>query len=147
MAANPMVSMLAARASLDALLAKLNVAGAAGHIKIFTGAMPATAETADSGTLLSTLTLSVTAFPASADPGTTGLATATANAITSDTNAAATGTAGYFRAYDSAGVCIVQGTVGTSLADMILNTISIVAGATVAITSWTVTLPDGSAAD
>jgi hypothetical protein len=147
MAANPMVSMLGARAALDALLAKLNVGGTAGHSKIFSGAMPATAETADSGTLLSTLTLSVTAFPASADPGTTGLATATANAITSDTNAAATGTAGYFRAYDSAGVCIVQGTVGTSLADMILNTTSIAAGATVAITSWVVTLPDGSAAD
>lgn len=147
MAANPMVSMLSARAALDALLAKLNVASAAGHIKIFTGAMPATAETADSGTLLSTLTLSVTAFPASTDPTTTGLATATANAITSDTNAAASGTAGYFRAYDSAGVCIVQGTVGTSAADMILNTVAISAGATVAITSWVVTLPDGSGAD
>jgi hypothetical protein len=147
MAANPMVSMLSARAGLDALLAKLNVASAAGHIKIFTGSMPATCETADSGTLLSTLTLSVTAFPASTDSTTTGLATATANAITSDTNAAATGTAGYFRAYDSAGVCIVQGTVGTSAADMILNTTSIVSGATVAITSWVVTLPDGSGAD
>lgn len=147
MAANPMVSMTSARAALDALLAKLNVGAAAGHIKIFTGAMPATCETADSGTLLSTLTLSVTAFAGSTDPGTTGLATATANAIASDTNAAATGTAGYFRAYDSAGVCIVQGTVGTSAADMILNTTAIAAGATVAITSWTVTLPDGSAAD
>jgi hypothetical protein len=147
MAANPMVSMLSARSALDALLAKLNVGGTAGRIKIFTGAMPATCETADSGTLLSTLTLSTTAFAAATDPGTTGLATATANAITSDTNAAATGTAGYFRAYDSAGVCIVQGTVGTSAADMILNTTSIVSGATVAITSWVVTLPDGSGAD
>jgi hypothetical protein len=147
MAANPMVSMLSARAALDALLAKLNVGGTAGHIKIFTGAMPATCETADSGTNLATLTLSTTAFPASTDPGSTGLATATANAITSDTNAANTGTAGYFRAYDSAGVCIVQGTVGTSAADMILNTTSIVAAATVAITSWVVTLPDGSGAD
>lgn len=147
MAANPMVSMGSARAGLDALLAKLNTAGTAGHIKIFTGSMPATCETADSGTLLSTLTLSVTAFGAATDPGTTGLATATAAAITSDTNAAATGTAGYFRAYDSAGVCIVQGTVGTSLADMILNTTSISAGSTVAITSWIVTLPDGSGAD
>lgn len=147
MAANPMVSMLSARAALDALLAKLNVGGTAGVIKIFTGAMPATCETADSGTRLATLTLSTTAFPASTDPGSTGLATATANAITSDTNAAATGTAGYFRAYDSAGVCIVQGTVGTSAADMILNTTSIVAAATVAISSWVVTLPDGSGAD
>lgn len=146
MAANPMVSMLSARAGLDALLALLNTGGA-GHIKIWSGAMPATCETADSGVLLSTLTLSATAFPASTDPTTTGLATATANAISSDTNAAATGTAGYFRAYSGAGTCIVQGTVGTSLADMILNTVSIAAGATVAITSWIVTLPDGSGAD
>ncbi len=147
MAANPMVSMLSARAGLDALLAKLNTGGTAGSIKIFSGAMPATCETADSGTKLAQLTLSTTAFPASVDSTTTGLATATANAITSDTNAAATGTAGYFRAYDSAGVCIVQGTVGTSAADMILNTVSISSGSTVAITSWVVTLPDGSGAD
>lgn len=147
MAANPMVSMSSAQAALDALLAKLNVGGVAGVIKIFTGSMPATCETADSGTRLATLTLSTTAFPASTDPGSTGLATATANAITSDTNAAATGTAGYFRAYDKNAVCIVQGTVGTSSADMILNTTSISAGATVAITSWVVTLPDGSGAD
>lgn len=147
MAANPMVSMLSARAALDALLAKLNVAATAGRIKIFSGAMPATCEVADSGVLLSTLLLSVTAFPASVDSVTTGLATATANAIASDTNAAANGTAGYFRAYDSAGVCIVQGTVGTAAADMILNTTSIASGSTVAITSWVVTLPDGSGAD
>lgn len=146
MAANPMVSMASAEAALNALLALLNTGGA-GHIKIWTGTMPATCETADSGTTLSTLALSTTAFPAASDPGTTGLATATANSITSDTNAAATGTAGYFRAYSGAGTCIVQGTVGTTLADMILNTVSIVAGATVAITSWVVTLPDGSAAD
>lgn len=146
MAANPMVSMASAEAALNALLAVLNTGGA-GHIKIFTGSMPATTETADSGTLLSTLTLSATAFANATDPGSTGLATAVANAITSDTNAAATGTAGYFRAYNGSGVCVVQGTVGTSAADMILNTVSIVAGATVAITSWTVTLPDGSGAD
>lgn len=146
MTAQPMVSMAAARAALDQLLAQLNTGGA-GHIKIFTGAAPATVETADSGTLLSTLTLSNPAFPASADGGTNGLATATANAIASDTNAAASGTAGYFRAYDGAGTCILQGTVGTASADMILNTVSISAGATVAITSWVVTLPDGSGAD
>lgn len=146
MAANPMVSMASAEAALNALLALLNTGGA-GHIKIFTGAMPATCETADSGTLLSTLTLSATAFANATDPGSTGLATATANSIASDTNAAATGTAGYFRAYSGAGTCIIQGTVGTSAADMILNTVAISAGATVAITSWVVTLPDGSGAD
>lgn len=147
MAASPVCSMLAARAALDALLAKLNVGGTAGHIKIYSGAMPATTLTAPSGTLLSTLTLSVTAFPASTDGTTNGLATAVANAITADPSAANSGTAGYFRAWDSAGVTIIQGDVGTAAADMILNTTTIVAGAVVTVTSWTVTLPDGTGTD
>jgi hypothetical protein len=144
MTANPMMSMAGAQAALNALTALLN----GGSIKIYSGAMPATTETASSGTLLSTCPLNATAFASATDPGSTGLATATANAITSDTSAAATGTAGYFRAYKSDGTtCVIQGTVGTSLADMILNTTSISAGSTVAITSWVVTLPDGSGAD
>lgn len=145
MAADPRYSNLGARAALDALTALLN-AGGAGHIKIFTGSAPATVETADSGTLLSTLGLSATAFGASTDNG-DGSAKATAAAITSDTNAAATNTAGYFRAYSGAGTCIIQGTVGTSAADMILNTTAIVAGSTVTISSWTINMPDGSTTD
>jgi hypothetical protein len=141
-----MISMASARAGLDAILAKLNVGGTAGTIQIFTGTMPASTETADSGTKLSTLTLSVTAFAASVD-NSDGTAKATANAIANDTNAAASGTAGYFRGKDSAGSVVIQGTVGTASADMILNTTSIVSGATVSITSYTVQLPDGSGID
>jgi hypothetical protein len=109
--------------------------------------MPANCEAADTGTLLATLTLSATAFPASASNASPAGAKATANAITSDTNAAATGTAGYFRAYPNVPTttnAVIQGDCGTSAADMILNTTSIVAGATVSCTSWTVTLPDGA---
>lgn len=149
MTASPMISMSAAQAALDAALAKLNAGSGAGKIKIFSGSMPATCETADSGTLLSTLPLSSTAFAASTDNG-DGTAKATANAITSDTSAANTGTAGYFRAYPGTATstnAVVQGNVGTSSADMVLNTTSIVAGGTVAITSWTVQQPDGSGAD
>ncbi len=148
MATNPMISMNAARAGLDAILGLLNYGGVGGTIKIWTGAMPNSCSAADSGTRLATLTLSTTAFQAAVNAaGADGLATATANAITSDTNAAASGTAGYFRGYDSANNCVIQGTVGTSAADMILNTTSIVSGATVSITSWTVSLPDGSGID
>lgn len=142
MATAPQISQAAAQAGLDAILAKLNVT-TAGHIKIFTGAAPANCEAADTGTLLAQPTLSVTSFAASATSSSPRGAIATANAITADTSAAATGTAGYFRAYDSAGVCVAQGTCGTSAADMILNTTSIVATSTVSVTSWTVTLPDG----
>lgn len=146
MAANPMISMAAARAGLDAALAKLNVGGTPGTVEIRTGSMPASCGAADTGTLLATLTLSTTAFPASTDGGTNGLATAVANAITSGT-AGNTGTAGYFRAKSSAGTVVAQGTCGTSLADFILNTTSINSGDIVSATSWTVTLPDGSGVD
>lgn len=146
MATNPMISMHGARTALDAFTALFT---ATSHIKIYTGSIPATVETAVTGTLLSSgLAFSSTAFGASTDPGSSGLATATANTITSDTNAAASGTAGYFRCIDgggSTGLC--QGTCGTSSADMILNTTSISAGDTVACTSFVITLADGSGAD
>lgn len=147
MAAAPQCSQAAAKAGLDALLAKLNIGGAAGVIKIFNGSPPANCEAADTGTLLATLGLSATAFPASANNASPRGAIATANAISDDTSADATGTAGYFRAYSWDGastyVCVVQGNCGTAGADMILNTTSIVQFATISCSSWTVTLPDG----
>lgn len=144
MATNPMISMAAAIAGLNAITALLN----GGTIKIYTGSIPATCETASSGTLLSSgCGFSATAFPTAVDGGSNGLATATANTISSDTNAAATGTAGYFRGYSSGSTCELQGTCGTSSADMIMNTTTINAGATVAISSFVITLPDGSGAD
>lgn len=143
MTATPMCSKAAAQAGLDALLAKLNVSPP-GIIKIWSGSMPANCEAADTGTLLATLTLSNPAFPASATNTSPAGAKATASAITDDSDADATNTAGYFRGYDGAGTCVIQGDCGTSAADMILNTVSIVQHATISCSSWTVTLPDGA---
>lgn len=145
MATQPTIRMSAAQAALDAILALLNTGGG-GRIEIFDGSMPASCATADAGTKLAILPLSATAFAASVD-GPSGLAQATANAITSDTNAAATGSADYFRAKASAGTVILQGTVGTATTDMILNSVNIASGDTVALTSWVVSLPDGSGTD
>lgn len=147
MAASPVVSMLAARAALNAITALLSVGGA-GTIEVRTGAMEATTLTADSGTLLVTLTLSATAFAAATDGAVNGLATALANAITSGVAVGAgTQTAGHWRAKSNAGVVIVQGNCGTAAADMILSSTSISNGDTVAATSWTMTLPDGTGSD
>lgn len=145
MAATPMISMAAAQAALNAVTALLN----SGFINIYTGSLPATAETSASGTLLSSAcAFGATAFGAATDPGSTGLATATANSIASDTNAANSGTAGYFRALKSDHTTVVvQGTCGTSSADMIMSSTTITAGQTVAITSYVLKLPDGSGAD
>ncbi len=147
MATQPMMSMAAAIAGLNAALALLNAGTPPGKIKIYTGSPPASLAASEAGTLLSTLTFSTTAFPTAVDGVSNGLATATANAITSDTSAAATGTAGHFRATNAAGTAVLQGTCGTSGTDMILNTVSITAGDTVACTSFVVTLPDGSGVD
>jgi hypothetical protein len=148
MTAQPMMSMAAAQAGLNAITALINVGSPPGKIKIYSGSAPATVETSASGTLLSSgIAFSTTAFGAATDPGSTGLATATANTIAADTNAANSGTAGYFRATNAAGTAILQGTCGTSSADMIMNTTTITAGDTIAISSFVITLPDGSGAD
>lgn len=147
MTAQPMMSMAAAKAALDAALALHNAGTPPGKIKIYTGSPPVSLAASESGTLLSTLTLSTTAFAASTDGGTNGLATAAANSISPDTSAGATGTAGHFRTTNAAGTAILQGTCGTASADMIMNTTSITSGDTVACTAFTVTLPDGSGVD
>ena len=147
MSASPMVSNAAVRAGLDAILALLN-SGGAGVVKIFTGSEPATCETADTGTLLCTFNLSSTAFASSVD-NSAGGATATANAIAAAT-AGNSGTAGYFRGYPHTPTttnAVIQGNCGTSAADMVLSSTTITSGDSITISSWTVTLPDGSGTD
>lgn len=150
MTTQPQCSIAAAEAALNAMTAMLNEQNSElSIIKIFTGSPPANVEAADTGTLLSDgMTMSATAFAAATAVTTSGSrgATASANPIASDTDAAATGTAGYFRAYYWSGsewVCVFQGDCGTSDTDMILNTTSIIQGATVACSAWTMNLPDG----
>jgi hypothetical protein len=90
--------------------------------------------------LLATLPLSATAF---GNATTASPSVATAASITSDTNADATGTAGYFRAYSGGGTAVIDGSVTATGGggDMTLDSVSIVAGGTVAVTSWTVSHP------
>jgi hypothetical protein len=142
MALLPVMSIIAAKAALDAIRV-LPDAGGAGNLYIRSGAQPATTLTADSGTLGATLPLSATSFGAATSATSNGLATTTAAAITSDTNAAASITAGHFRIKSGAGTCIFQGNVGTATADLIMNTTTINAGDTVACSSFKITLPCG----
>lgn len=145
MATNPMISMHGARTALDAYTALFT---ATSHIDINTGAIPANCGAGRSGTNLSNaMAFSATAFGASTDGGSNGLATATANAISADTAAANTGTAGYFYCTNSGGTVLCQGTCGTSSADMILNTTTITAGDVIACSSFVITLADGSGND
>jgi len=104
--------------------------GATSRIKIYTGSAPS--KTASpTGTLLSTLTPSATF-------GTSATGVLTANAITNDTNAAASGTPGYYRIIDGTtddGTHTqVQGSCGVGSGDINFSS-TIAAGGTVSITS------------
>lgn len=143
MANQTRVTNAAAIAMCNALVDLLDVGGG-GSIKIYDGSVPADCDTAlGAQVLLATLPLTSTAFGNAADG--TGKATATAATITNDSAADATGTASFFRACRNDGQAIIQGTVGTSGADLNLNSVSITSGATVSITSWTVSVPENQA--
>lgn len=135
-----MINNTAALAMCNALVDLVDGGAGAGTLGVRTGSAPANCETADSGTLLATLTFSDPAFGNAADiaPG----ARATASAITADSSIDATGTAAHFRIYDSNSVCVMQGSVGTSGADINFNAVAFVTGAECAITSLTVTVPE-----
>ena len=107
----------------------------------YTGSQPATADTAASGTLLGTLTLSSDAF-AAASAGAIAI-----NSVTSDTNADASGTAGYVRFYrtgDTAPGSAGNGTTDRRLdlligTDISIDNASVVAGGTIALSAYTLT--------
>lgn len=129
MALNPKLSNAAANAAADAVCVLAN----SGSLKIYDGTQPATADTAVSTqVLLATLTFGNPAFGAAV------AGVATANAITSDTAADATGTASWFRVLKSDGTSVLwDGSVGTSGANLNFATVSFVANAQIDVTSFT----------
>lgn len=135
--ANVRIADATRNAMMDQITTKIDAGVGGGLIKIYSGTQPATADTALSGnTLLATLTFSATSFGAASN------GVITANAITDDTNAAATGTAAFARISDDVPNTVMDVDVGTSGATINLNSTAITAGGTVSITSATLTLPD-----
>lgn len=112
--------------------------GSNGLLRIYDGSQPAGPGTAVSTqTLLAELALSATAAPAASS------GVLTFNSITQDSSANATGTATWYRVTTSGGTAVIDGSVGTSGADLNLNTTSIVTGGPVAVSSFTYTAPGG----
>jgi hypothetical protein len=135
MAANTHMSIAAWNAAFDSALNVLN----SGFLEIWSGSQPATPDVAPTGgnVLLATLDLGATAFSACSG------GTKTANAITS-ASAVATGTATWFRAYQSNGTtAVIDGSAGISGTDMILATASIVTSAVVSCSGWSVSMQVG----
>lgn len=142
MALNFRIANVVAKALADQFKTQLDIGSTASVLDIRSGAQPADPDTAATGTLLATLTFSDPSFGSATDANPGGLITA--NAITQDSSADATGTAGYFRcrATGTGADDIADGECGTSGADLNLNTTAITIGSAVSITSMTVTMPE-----
>lgn len=109
-------------------------------LRIRTGAAPATCAAADSGTVLTEMTLP-NDWMAAASGGSKAK-----SGTWEDTSGNADGTAGHWRLYDSTGTtCHAQGTVTATGGggDMTLDNVSIATGQPVTITGFTIT--DGNA--
>ena len=117
-------------------------AGTAAVIKIMSGVQPAGG--GSETTVLAQLTGDVTSFASTATGGALAI-----NAITADTNADATGTASWFRIYQSDGITwVMDGDISTAAAgtgDMQLDTTSVVLNGTVALSGPnTITAPNAA---
>lgn len=131
------LSVAARNARLDAIE---TTTGTSAVLEIRSGAAPATCATADSGTLLASMTLPSDWLAAAAS------GSKAKSGTWQDASADATGTAGHFRIKDStATTCHLQGTVTATGGggDLTLDNTSIAAAQTVTITSFTLT--DGNA--
>lgn len=131
------LSVTVRNARLDAIETAI---GTSAVLKIRTGAAPATCATADSGTVLATLSLP-SDWMAAASSGSKAKS-GTWEDLTADN----TGTAAHWRLYASDGTtCHAQGTVTATGGggDMTLDNTSISAGQAVSVTSFTLT--DGNA--
>jgi hypothetical protein len=141
MALNPFFADAFAKGALDGGCVLANT----GKLRVYSGAQPTDSNTAvGAQTLLGEFTMNATAFGASVASGTapTRSAVATANAI-SNVTALATGTAAWFRMLKSDGTtALMDGTVGLSGCDLNLTDITLTAGETMSVSSFTVSNPE-----
>ena len=145
MANNPRIANVIAILGLDALLDGLDAGAGAATIDGRDGAQPTDPDTATAGTRAFACVMNATAFNAGTDG--TGKATASAAAIADDSSADATVTLCYCRIGSTTTPPtliddLIDGEAGTSGADYNFNTLAIVSGATVSITSLVITLSE-----
>ncbi|WP_299393294.1 hypothetical protein [Pelagibius sp.] len=137
------IANAAAIAMCNAAVDLIDGGAGAGLLRIYDGARPADPDVAvGAQVLLAELTMSDPAFGNAVDANPGGQATA--NAITADGSANASGTATWCRIVDSNGVAILDGDVGATAsgAFLELNTTAITAGQNVSVSSMTLTQPE-----
>lgn len=144
-ALNTRISNECALLGANAIVDNLDEGTGAAVIQGRSGAQPADPDTVVAGTLLFTLVCSDPSFGVATDanPG----ALKTADTITDDSSADATETLGYCRASSTNDGSTplddhIDGEAGTSGADFNFNTLAIVSGAVVSVSSWLITLPE-----
>jgi hypothetical protein len=132
---NPKFSNAAVNAEADALGAMFDN----GYLRIYDGAQPANADIAvGAQVLLAELRFNADAFPAAVN------GVITANALTADAAANATGTATWFRALKSDGTTVIMdGSVGEATSDIVLDSDAIQQDADVSVTSFVLTISKG----
>jgi hypothetical protein len=109
----------------------ITYAGTNSQFNLYSGTQPA-----DANTAITTQVLLVS-MPIAGVFGTDTNGTLTLGAVT-QTNAAASGTASFFRIFKSDNSVVMDGSVGLSSADLILNSVNIAAGQNVDITAGTI---------
>lgn len=124
---------------LAALIARLDADLGAGSVKIYSGAMPATPETAPGASvLLVDIPLNTTSFGAP-DPGT---AVATLAVVpVPEGLPAASGTAAWARVTDESGDVVWDCSVGTSGTPITITSTDVAVGTPVRLTGGTLTMP------
>ncbi len=134
MALNPKLSAIGRNRALNAAV---DTVLDSGFLRIYDGTQPTDADTAlGAQVMLAELTLASTAFAAASS------ASKAAGAIGSIA-AAATGTASWGSFVTSAGTRVLDFSVGTSGANLNLNSVAISSGATVACSGFTLTMAAG----
>lgn len=121
---------------------------ALGTLRIFSGAVPASADAAETGTLLAELTNNGTATGLTFDPAVAGILSKTAAEVWKDNSNNATGTASYFRfvAVGDTGLlsttqCRIQGLCGVVASDMIMANTTLTSGNPFTLNYFSVALP------
>jgi hypothetical protein len=131
MALTPSTGVARRNAGLDAAFSGLN----SGHLLIFDSTQPTNADTAlGAQVLLADLTMNGTAF-AAASAG-----SISANAITQDSSANATGTATWGTLVPTARTTVgfLDFSVGTATVNLVLNSAAISSGAAVSVSSFAI---------
>lgn len=133
MAANPHVLEAARNTALDTITTTI---GTSAVFVIYAGVQPANANAAT--TAANTVVASL-AFPSTNAFAACVSGTLTANTITADATAAG-GTAAWFSIQKATGLRVLDGSVGTAAADLILNAVTVATNANVAVSTFTVSI-------